>query len=82
MLGSILSGVEIIASINMSVLQDELKTFTSEVATSLAEWQKLRRINRNWDGGLTIATIVLTLTMTIIGIDAQTINRFCMELDR
>lgn len=53
----------------MSELQNELKTFASEVSASLAEWQKLRRSNRNWDGGLTIATIVLTLTTTIIGIE-------------
>lgn len=53
----------------MSELQDELKTFASEVSISLAEWQKLRRVNRNWDGGLTIATIILTLTTTIIGIE-------------
>lgn len=53
----------------MSELQEELKTFTSEVSVSLDEWQKLRRYNRSWDGGLTIATIVLTLTTTIIGVE-------------
>ncbi len=53
----------------MSELQDELRIFMSEVSMSLDEWQKLRRSNRNWDGGLTIATIVLTLTTTIIGIE-------------
>lgn len=30
---------------------------------------EVRRFNRNFDGGLTIATIVLTLTTTIIGIE-------------
>lgn len=53
----------------MSELQEELKTFTSEVSTSLTKWQELRRTNRNWDGGLTIVTIVLTLTTTIIGVE-------------
>lgn len=53
----------------MSELQDELKIFESEVSASLVKWQKLRRHNRNWDGGLTVATIVLTLTTTIIGIE-------------
>ena len=47
----------------------ELDTFKKEVSDELPKWQKLRRINRSWDGGLTIATIVLTLTTTIIGIE-------------
>lgn len=53
----------------MSEIQNELEIFQSELTKSLSEWQKLRRINRNWDGGLTIATIVLTLATTIIGIE-------------
>jgi hypothetical protein len=47
----------------------ELKTFKSELLKSLAEWQRLRRHNRNWDGGLTVATILLTLTTTIVGVE-------------
>ena len=47
----------------------ELQTFTTEISGDVSSWQKLRRINRNWDGGLTIATIVLTLTTTIIGVE-------------
>lgn len=31
------------------------------------EWQKLRKWNRNWDAGLTISTITLTLFITILG---------------
>ncbi len=53
----------------MSEPQEELKIFKSEVLESLANWQRLRQINRNWDGALTIATILLTLITTIIGID-------------
>jgi hypothetical protein len=53
----------------MSELQEELKTFESEVSKSLDKWQELRHFNRNWDGGLTIATILLTLTTTIIGVE-------------
>lgn len=53
----------------MSELQGELKIFESEVSKRLDEWQALRRFNRNWDGGLTIATILLTLTTTIIGVE-------------
>lgn len=47
----------------------ELDTFKAEISNELPKWQNLRRINRNWDGGLTIATIVLTLTTTIIGVE-------------
>ena len=53
----------------MTELQDELKTFKAEVSSSVNEWQELRRSNRNWDGGLTIATILLTLTTTVIGVE-------------
>jgi hypothetical protein len=64
----------------MSDLQEELKIFTSEISGSLAEWQKLRRANRNWDGGLTIATIVLTLTTTIIGIEGIKLDNGARKL--
>lgn len=47
----------------------ERTIFHSEISHSLNDWQRLRRYNRNWDGGLTIATIILTMTMTIIGIE-------------
>lgn len=47
----------------------ELKTFKGELLNSLTEWQRLRRHNRNWDGGLTVATILLTLTTTIVGVE-------------
>lgn len=33
------------------------------------EWRRLRNINRNWDGSLTITTIILTLFITILGTD-------------
>lgn len=47
----------------------ELKTFVAEITEMLPQWQRLRRINRNWDGGLTVATILLTLITTIIGVE-------------
>jgi hypothetical protein len=58
----------------MSELQDELRIFKSEVSASVKEWQKLRRYNRNWDGGLTIATILLTLATTVIGVEGIRMN--------
>lgn len=58
----------------MTELQDELKIFKSEVSSSVKEWQALRRSNRNWDGGLTIATILLTLATTVIGVDGIKMN--------
>lgn len=55
--------------IEQSEQQAELAIFKAEVSDELPKWQKLRRINRNWDGGLTVATIILTLTTTIIGVE-------------
>lgn len=40
-------------------LELQLKEFTQEMA-------RLRRINRSWDAGLTITTIILTLAITIL----------------
>lgn len=40
-------------------LEKEIADFTLEVS-------RLRTINRNWDAGLTIATIILTLAITIL----------------
>ena len=59
---------------------DELKTFLAEISDKLPEWQKLRRINRNWDGGLTVATILLTLTTTIIGVEGLSLDANARKL--
>jgi len=65
---------EMQAMVDESESSLEIKTFKSEITNELNKWQKLRRINRNWDGGLTIATIVLALTTAIIGIDGLKLN--------
>ena len=57
-----------------SIEANELTTFVTEISDKLPEWQKLRRINRNWDGGLTVATILLTLTTTIIGVEGLSLD--------
>lgn len=49
--------------------EEEQKTCIAQLSASLSEWQKLSRFNRSCDGGLAIATIVPTLTATIIGIE-------------
>jgi hypothetical protein len=46
--------------------KDKLK---QDITSQQQEWRRLRILNRNWDGGLTVATIVLTLFITVIGTD-------------
>ncbi|MCC3406321.1 MAG: hypothetical protein JGK17_12165 [Microcoleus sp. PH2017_10_PVI_O_A] len=47
-------------------LEDKRKDLENEVKELTQEMTRLRRINRNWDGGLTISTIVLTLVITLL----------------
>ena len=63
-----------------SIEVDELTTFVTEISDKLPEWQKLRRINRNWDGGLTVATILLTLITTIIGVEGLSLDANARKL--
>jgi len=49
-----------------SSLEDKRKDLEKEVKELTQEMTRLRRINRNWDGGLTITTIVLTLIITLL----------------
>ena len=63
-----------------SIEADELATFVTEISDKLPEWQKLRRINRNWDGGLTVAPILLTLTTTIIGVEGLSLDANARKL--
>jgi hypothetical protein len=63
-----------------SIEANELTTFVTEISDKLPEWQKLRRINRNWDGGLTVATILLTLTTTIIGVEGLSLDANARKL--
>ena len=53
----------------MSEAREELKKLKEEIEGKYKQWQKLRRLNRNWDAGLTIATIVFTLFTTILGVE-------------
>jgi hypothetical protein len=52
----------------------ELQIFKSEITNQIRDWKRLRRANSNWDGGLTIATIVLTLITTIIGVEGLNVD--------
>jgi hypothetical protein len=47
-------------------LEEKRKDLEKEVKELTQEMTRLRRINRNWDGGLTITTIVLTLIITLL----------------
>ena len=58
----------------------ELKTFKSELLKSITEWQRLRRLNRNWDGGMTIATVLLTLTTTIVSVEGLKLDDQAQKL--
>ena len=49
-----------------SSLEEKRKDLEKEVKELTQEMARLRRINRNWDGGLTITTIVLTLIITLL----------------
>jgi hypothetical protein len=45
------------------------KELLSDIEKQRKDWRHLRNINRNWDGFLTVSTIVLTLFITVIGTD-------------
>jgi hypothetical protein len=49
-----------------SSLEDKRKDLEKEVKELTQEMTRLRRINRSWDAGLTITTIVLTLIITLL----------------
>lgn len=49
-----------------SSIDPKRKDLEKEVEKLAQEMTRLRRINRNWDGGLTIATIILTLVITLL----------------
>jgi hypothetical protein len=47
-------------------LEDKRKNLEEDIKQLTQEVTQLRRINRNWDGALTITTIVLTLVITLL----------------
>ena len=47
-------------------LEDKRKNLEEDIKQLTQEVTQLRRINRNWDGALTITTIVLTLVITFV----------------
>lgn len=49
-----------------SSIEDKRKHLENEINELTKEVTRLRRTNRNWDGGLTITTIVFTLVITIL----------------
>lgn len=52
--------------LNQASIEDKRKDLEKEVKELTQEMTRLRRINCNWDGGLTITTIVLTLVITLL----------------
>jgi hypothetical protein len=58
----------------LTVLKQETKPLNKEslqlqLVERHKEWKKLRRWNRNWDAGITVSTIILTLLMAILAIE-------------
>ena len=53
----------------MSDQQDDKKFLEQGINKNQIEWKRLKKINRNWDGGLTIATISLTLFTALLGVE-------------
>jgi hypothetical protein len=49
--------------------EEDKKLLIQEITSKHVEWQNLRRVNRNWDGGLTVSTIILTLFMALLGVE-------------
>jgi hypothetical protein len=49
--------------------EEDKKLLIQEITSKHVEWQNLRRVNRNWDGGLTVSTIILTLFMAFLGVE-------------
>jgi hypothetical protein len=47
-------------------LEDKRKNLEEDIKQLTQEVTQLRRINRNWDGALTITTIILTLVITLL----------------
>lgn len=49
--------------------QSQKERLKRDIIEQQREWRELKIKNRNWDGFLTITTIVLTLFITIVGTD-------------
>ncbi|MBE9184887.1 hypothetical protein IQ270_09230 [Microcoleus sp. LEGE 07076] len=47
-------------------IEDKRQNLEKDIKDLTQEMTRLRRINRSWDAGLTITTIVLTLAITIL----------------
>lgn len=55
-----------VGKLTQAVIEDKRQNLEKEVKELTQEMTRLRRINRSWDAGLTIATIILTLAITIL----------------
>jgi hypothetical protein len=58
----------------VSEQKEDLQRLYQEISDNHAKWQRLRKFNRNCDGGLTIATIFLTLFIALLGVEGISIN--------
>lgn len=59
---------------------DSKKELEKELNLHYERWRQYRKSNRNWDGRLTVATIVLTLIVTILGVEGITVNQEAKKL--
>jgi hypothetical protein len=55
-----------IKEVNQISIEDKRKSLETEIKQLAKEMTRFRRINRSWDAGLTITTIILTLAITIL----------------
>lgn len=55
-----------VGKLTQSSIEGKRQALEEEVKQLTQEMTRLRRINRSWDGGLTITTIVLTLIITLL----------------
>ncbi|PSB10352.1 hypothetical protein C7B69_21940 [filamentous cyanobacterium Phorm 46] len=55
-----------VGKLTQSSIEGKRQGLENEVKELTKEMTRLRRINRSWDAGLTITTIILTLAITIL----------------
>ena len=60
--------------------KDPKKKLKEEIREQKKEWRRLREINRNWDAGLTLTTISLTLVITVLGTEGIQVSENMRKL--
>jgi hypothetical protein len=58
----------------LSEQQREKKTLEEDIIEYHKTWKNLRRTNSQWDAGLTVSTIFLTLALSILGLEGVPVS--------